>query len=85
MDGVAGVTLVGVVLEAVTTLCDLQAVLGDDLVQSVGTAGEDLAGVAVAEDVARSVLIERGSPLSGTTVAGSVVGRHFRAGCVVVW
>lgn len=77
MDGVARVTLVGVVLEAVTALCDLQGVLGDDLVEGVGTTGENLAGVAVAEDVARGILVEGSGPLSGTTVAGSVVGRHF--------
>lgn len=77
MDGVARVALVGVVLEAVAALCDLQAVLGDDLVEGVGTAGKNLAGVAVAEDVRRGVLVEGGGPLSGTTVAGSVVGRHF--------
>lgn len=77
MDGVARVTLVGVVLEAVAALCDLQAVLGDDLVEGVGAARQDLTGVAVTEDVARGVLIKGGGPLSGTTVAGSVVGRHF--------
>jgi hypothetical protein len=31
----------------------------------------------VTEDVARGVLVKGGGPFSGTTVAGSVVGRHF--------
>lgn len=76
VNGVARVTLVGVVLELVTTLGDLQAVLGDDLVESVGATGQDLAGVAVTQDVAAGVLVEGGGPLGGSTVAGSVVGRH---------
>ena len=76
VNGVARVTLVGVVLEVVTTLGDLQAVLGDDLVESVGATGQDLAGVAVTQDVAAGVLVEGGGPLGGSAVAGSVVGRH---------
>jgi hypothetical protein len=76
VNGVSRVTLVGVVLEVVTTLGDLQAVLGDDLVEGVGAAGEDLAGVAVTQDVAAGVLVEGGGPFGGAAVAGSVVGRH---------
>ena len=76
MNGVSRVALVSVVFECVTALCDLQAVLGDDLVEGVGASGEDLAGVAVAEDVAGGVLVEGGGPFGGAAVAGSVVGRH---------
>jgi hypothetical protein len=76
VDRLARVALVGVVLEVVATLCDLKVVLGDDLVKGVGTTGENLAGVAVAENVAGRVLVERGGPLSGTAVASSVVARH---------
>jgi len=76
VNGVSRVTLVSVVLESVTTLCNLERVLGDDLVQGVGAAGQDLAGVAVTEDVAGGVLVEGGGPFGGTAVAGSVVGRH---------
>jgi len=70
------ITLVGVVLECITTLCNLQVILGDDLVQGVGASGEGLAGVAVAEDVACCVFVEGGGPFGGAAVAGSVVGGH---------
>lgn len=76
MNGVSRVTLVSVVLEGVTTLCNLEGILGDDLVQGVGASGKDLAGVAVTEDVAGGVLVEGGGPFGGAAVAGSVVGRH---------
>lgn len=81
MDGVSRVTLVSVVLEGIATLCNLERVLGDDLVQGVGAARQDLAGVAVAEDVAGGVLVEGGGPFGGAAVAGSVVGGHVD-GCV---
>lgn len=42
------VTLVGVALDCVGALGDLEVGLGNDLVEGEGTAGEDLAGVAVA-------------------------------------
>lgn len=80
MNRLSRITLVGVILESVTTLCNLQVVLGDNLVQSVGASGKGLAGVAVAEDVAGCVLVEGGGPFGGAAVAGSVVGGH----CVVV-
>lgn len=80
MNRLSRITLVSVVLESITTLCDLQGVLGDDLVEGVGAAGEDLAGVAVTEDVAACVLFECGGPFGGAAVAGSVVGRHV-CGC----
>ena len=76
VDRVSRVTLVSVVLEGITALGDLERVLGDDLVEGVGAAGEDLAGVAVTEDVAGGVLVEGGGPFGGAAVAGSVVGRH---------
>ena len=76
MDRVSRVTLVSVVLEGITALGDLERVLGDDLVEGVGAAGEDLAGVAVTEDVAGGVLVEGGGPFGGAAVAGSVVGGH---------
>lgn len=75
------VTLVGVALKGLATLGDLEGVLGDDLVEGVGTATEDLAGVAVAQDVRASVLVERSGPLDGTAVADSVVARH----CDLKW
>lgn len=45
------VTLVGVALDCVGALGDLEVGLGDDLVEGVGAAREDLAGVAVARDL----------------------------------
>ena len=71
------VTLVGVALKRLATLGDLE----DDLVEGVGTATENLAGVAVAQDVRASVLVERSGPLDGTAVADSVVARH----CDLKW
>lgn len=76
MNRVARITLVSVVLEGVTTLGNLERVLGDDLVQGVGAARQDLAGVAVTQNVAGGVLVEGGGPLGGAAVTGSVVGRH---------
>jgi hypothetical protein len=81
MNRVSRITLVGVVLEVIASLCDFETVLGDDLVQSVGAAGEDLAGVAVTQDVGCGVLVEGGGPFGGAAVAGSVVGGH----CDVCW
>jgi hypothetical protein len=84
MNRVSRITLVGVVLEVIATLCDFETVLRDDLVQSVGAAGEDLAGVAVAQDVGGGVLVEGGGPFGGAAVAGSVVGGHCDV-CGWVW
>jgi hypothetical protein len=85
MNRVSRITLVGVVLQVITTLCDLERVLGDDLVQGVGAAGEDFAGVAVTQDVAGGVLVEGGGPFGGAAVAGSVVGGHCGLGVVWCW
>lgn len=45
-SGCTGVAVVGVLFSV--ALCDVQVVLGDDLVEGVGAAAELLAGVAVA-------------------------------------
>jgi len=56
---------------------DLEGGLGHDLVEGVGAAGEDLARVAVAEDVALLVGLEGPLPLVVAAVAlGLVGGRH---------
>jgi hypothetical protein len=81
MNRVSRITLVGIILECITTLCNLQVILGDDLVQSVGASGEGFAGVAVAEDVAGGVFVEGGGPFGGAAVAGSVVRGH----CCMRW
>jgi len=73
---VARVTLVGVALNCVGALGDLEVGLGNDLVEGEGTAGEDLAGVAVAENVALLFLVKGGGPLSSAAVADSVERRH---------
>jgi hypothetical protein len=53
---------------------DLESRLGDDLVEGVGAAGEDLAGVAVAQDVALLVGLEGPLPLVVAAVALGLVG-----------
>lgn len=71
------VTLVGVALECVATLGDLESVLGDNLIEGVGPSREDLASVTVAQNVALLVRVELGSPFGLTAVADSVVASHF--------
>lgn len=71
-----GITLVAV-LARLTASGDLEAGFGNDLVQSVGTAGEDLAGVAVAEDVALLVGLKGPLPLVVAAVALGLEGGHF--------
>ena len=71
-----GVALVAV-LARLTASGDLERGLGHDLVQSVGTAGENFAGVAVAEDVALLVGLEGPLPLVVAAVALGLVGGHY--------
>jgi hypothetical protein len=72
-----GVALVAV-LRRLAAGSDLESGLGHDLVESVGAAGEDLAGVAVAEDVALFVGLEGPLPLVVAAVALGLEGRrHF--------
>lgn len=53
-------------------------------VHGEGSAAEDLAGVAVAEDVGLLVLLELDGPLVVAAVALSGVRSHF-CGAVAVW
>ena len=62
------------VLRRLATGSDLEGGLGHDLVESVGAAGEDFAGVAVAEDVALLVGLEGPLPLVVAAVALGLVG-----------
>ena len=72
-----GVALVAV-LRRLAAGSDLEGGLGHDLVERVGPAGEDLAGVAVAEDVALLVGLEGPLPLVVAAVAlGLESRRHF--------
>lgn len=73
VHGHTRVTLVCVALELVTALGEAEVLLWDDLIQSVGTTTEDLAGVAVAEDVLAGVLVESDSPLSLAAAVGQLL------------
>ena len=64
------------VLRRLATGSDLEGGLGHDLVESVGAAGEDFAGVAVAEDVALLVGLEGPLPLVVAAVALGLEGRR---------
>jgi hypothetical protein len=77
-----GVTLVAV-LRRLAAGSDLESRLGHDLVERVGAAGEDLAGVAVAEDVALLVRLEGPLPLVVAAVALGLEGR--RHSCGYLW
>jgi len=77
-----GVTLVAV-LGGLAAGSDLKGGLGHDLVEGVGAAGEDLAGVAVAEDVALLVGLEGPLPLVVAAVALGLEGR--RHCCDYLW
>ena len=62
---------------------DLEGGLRHDLVEGVGAAGEDLAGVTVAQDVALLVRLEGPLPLVVAAVALGLEGRgHF---CNDLW
>ena len=64
------------VLRRLATGSDLEGGLGHDLVESVGAAGEDFAGVAVAEDMALLVGLKGPLPLVVTAVALSLESRR---------
>jgi len=71
------VTLVAV-LRGLTTRSDLERRLGNNLVEGVRSAGKDLAGVAVAEDVVLLVRLKGPLPLVVAAVAlGLESRRHF--------
>lgn len=72
VSGVAGVAFVGV--DVCFALCDLEVGLRGYLVESEFAAGEDFAGIAVAEDV--GFIAELDGPFSLATVAASLVGGH---------
>jgi hypothetical protein len=66
------------VLARLTARRDLQCRFGYNLVESVGSTGQDFAGVAVAEDVALFVGLEGPFPFVVAAVAlGLEGGRHF--------
>ena len=77
-----GVTLVAV-LRRLAARSDLEGRLGHNLVQRVGAAGEDFAGVAVAEDVALLVGLEGPLPLVVAAVALGLEGRRHSCDCLV--
>lgn len=52
-----GITVIGVGVQL--ALCDLNVLLRDDLVEGIGSSGKNLAGVAVAEDLSKSMVIGR--------------------------
>lgn len=72
-----GVALVAV-LGRLAAGSDLESRLGHDLVERVGSAGENLAGVAVAEDVALLVGLKGPLPL---VVAAVALGLESRRHC----
>jgi hypothetical protein len=76
------VALVGVLLQRVAALGELERVGRHNLVESEGTAGEDLAGVAVAEDGVGLVLLERDFPGCLATDTLAIVRRHV-CGCAL--
>jgi hypothetical protein len=88
MDGwmeLTTVTLVAV-LGRLAAGSDLESRLGHDLVEGVGAAGEDLAGVAVAQDVALLVRLEGPLPLVVAAVAlGLEGGGHCEFVLLIVW
>ena len=87
-----GVAVVGVGFDRITSLCELQLRLWDDLVECESTATEDFAGIAMAmtkldwklkimdEIIPENVLLlvwgELHGPGGGATMALSVVGSH---------
>jgi hypothetical protein len=73
--GPTRVSLVAV-LGWLATRSDLKRGLGNDLVERVRSAGEDLAGVAVAENVALLVGLKSPLPLVVTAVALSLESRR---------
>jgi hypothetical protein len=68
------------VLGWLATRSDLERGLGNNLVERVRTAREDLAGVAVAENVALLVGFKSPLPLVVTAVALSLEGRRHCGG-----
>jgi len=71
------------VLARLTPGGDFEGGFGHDLVECVGSAGEDLAGVAVAKDVLLLVVLEGPFPLVVAAVALGWEGRHG-CGCLLV-
>lgn len=74
-DTFAGIALVSVD-GRLTAARDLESRFGDDLVHGEGPAAEDLAGVAVAQDVGALVFGQGDIPLVVAAVAFAVVGSH---------
>jgi hypothetical protein len=84
--------MICVSLDGITTFCELQLRLWDDLVEGESTTTEDLAGVAMAmdrlecelkiihesipENVLLLIWLELNSPGGLATMAFSVVGSH---------